>query len=145
MLRPIVFSIVSASLLIALVGCGEKISTKKAGIFPPTDGDFVRNLDGRGTAQVWGITFDVADPVGGSASAHFEGMLSNSEKTDARTKITVGDDVNIRLEKVPGSGITFQFNGARYGTLEVGDNVVIDKERNVTVNDTRHRPEDATN
>ena len=133
------------TLLIALVGCGEKISTKKVGTFPPTAGDFVKNLDGRGTAQVWGMTFDVAEPNDGASGSSFEGTLSHSEKTDARHTITMGDDVNIRLEKVPGSGITFQFNGENYGTLEVGDNVVIDKERNVTVNGTGHRPEDATN
>jgi hypothetical protein len=48
----------------------------------------------------------------------------------------LGDDVNIRLEKVPGSAITFQLNGKMYGALEVGDRVVVDEERNVTVNDT---------
>jgi hypothetical protein len=133
------------TLLIALVGCGEKISTKNVVIFPPADGDFVNNLDGRGTAQVWGMTFEVAEPIGGVSGSFFEGMLSHSEKTDARHTIKMGDDVNILLEKVPGSGITFQFNGENYGTLEVGDNVVIDKERNVTVNGTMHRPEDATN
>ena len=37
--------------------------------------------------------------------------------------------------------ITFKLNGTNYGTLEVGDNVIIDKERNVEVNDTARQSE----
>jgi len=85
-------------LLLGFVGCRKKGST-----YPPTDGDFVKNRDGRGTAQVWGIAFDVADPVGSGSSSQFEGGLhSNPERTDARIKVTLGDDVNIRLEKGTG-------------------------------------------
>ena len=123
-----------------MFGCGEK----KAGTFPPTDGDFVRNSDGRGTAKVWGMKFDVANPVGSAAGSKFEGGLhSDPEQTDARIKITLGDDVNIQLEKVPGISITFKLNGKMYGALEAGDNVIIDKERNVKVNDAARQPEGA--
>jgi hypothetical protein len=128
------------TLILALVGCGEK----KTSTYPPTDGDFVKNSDGRGTAQVWGMHFDVVDTVGNTAGSEFEGGLhSDTEQTDGRIKITLGDDVNIRLEKVHGSPITFKLNGKMYGALEVGDRVLIDKERNVKVNDTARQSEGA--
>jgi hypothetical protein len=130
------------TLLLALTGCGERKTG--TGTYPPTDGDFVTNLDGRGTAKVWGIRFEVADPVGAASGSEFEGGLhSDPEQTNARVKITLGDDVDIQLQKVPGSPITFKLNGKPYGTLEVGDRVIIDKERNVKVNDTARQPEGA--
>jgi len=123
-----------------LPGCGET----KTAVYPPTDGDFVKNSDGQGTAKVWGISFDVADPVGNAAGSKFDGGLhSDPEQTDARINITLGDDVNIQLEKVPGSLITFKLNGKMYGALEVGDTVIIDKERKVKVNDTARQSESA--
>lgn len=129
-----------SALLLAFAGCGEK----KTATHPPTDGDFVRNSESRATAQVWGMHFDVADPVGTAAGSESEGGLhSDPEQTDARVKVTLGDDVSIQLEKIPGRPITFQLNGKPYGTLEVGDRVVIDKERNVKVNDTARPSVDA--
>jgi hypothetical protein len=111
--------------------------------FPPTEGDFGKNWhpEPRGTARVWGIQFEVAEPVGGGAGSKFEGTVhSDPELTDARNTFNLGEDVNVRLEKVPGRPITFQMNGKRYGTLEVGDEVSIDKERNVTVNGETRQP-----
>ncbi len=125
------------TLLFAIVGCKKReIIT-----YPPSKGDFVTNSDGLGTARVWGIDFEVAELVGGDSGSEFEGMLhSNPEQTDARIKITFGDDVKIRLEKVPGSPITFQLNGKDYGALKLADKVAIDKERNVTVNGAIRQP-----
>ena len=106
------------------------------------DGDFVKNSAGKGTAQVWGINFDVADPVGVSAGSHIEGTISSDfDQSDVWNEITLGDDVKIRLEKVPGNTITFKLNGKVLGTIEVGDIVVIDKKRNVMVNGTIRQPE----
>lgn len=128
------------TLLLALSGRGERKSG--AGTYPPTNGDFVTNLDGRGTARVWGICFEVADPVGKASGSEFEGGLhSDLEQTDARVRIALGDDVGILLEKVPGSPITFTLNERSYGTLDVGDQVIIDKERNVTINGTERQAE----
>lgn len=129
-------------LLLGFSGCGER--EIGAGTYPPTDGDFVRNLNGRGTAKVWGISFEVADPVGHASTSKFEGGLhSDPEKTDARFRFALGDEVEIQLEKVPGSPITFKLNGKLYGALETGDKVIVDKQRNVKVNDTARKPEGA--
>lgn len=89
--------------------------------------------------------FEVTEPVGGSAGSEFDGMLhSDAEQTDARHCFNLGDDVSIRLEKVPGRPITFQMNGRRYGTLEVGDQVRIDRDRQVIVNGAMRQPSAAT-
>ena len=123
------------ALLLALTECRENKTAVETD--PPTDGDFVRYLEGRATARVWGIHFDVAEPKGHASGSEFDGGIhSDPEQTDARIKITMGDDVEIRLEKVPGSPIRFQMNGRPYGGLEVGDKVRIDKDRNVEVNDS---------
>ena len=119
-------------------GCGNTIST-----YPPSIDDYVKNSDGRGTAQMWGITFDVVEPVGTSAGSSFDGSLSTDpKKTDARVDITLGD-VEIRLDKTPGNPITLTVNGNDLGTLEVGDTVSIDKDRNVQVNGAAREPENA--
>ena len=125
------------TLLAALAGCGQ--ATKDT--YPPSSGDYVKNSGGLGTAKVWGISFDVEEPVGESTGSRFNGSLSSEpEKTNARIEITIGD-VKIRLEKVPGSPITFEFNDKKYRTLEVGDKVSIDKERNVKVNGSSREPQ----
>ena len=127
-------SITLCMLVLALVGCRDKNQAHPP-TYPPSEGDFVKNIDGRGTAQIWSIDFEVAETVGRTVASHFEGGLhSDPEKTNARVNITLGDDVKIRLEKIPGSPITLQFNNEDYGTVEVGDKVVIDKERNVSIN-----------
>ena len=88
------------------------------------------------------MNFDVADPVGHASGSEFEGGLhSDPEQADARVKVKLGDDVNIQLEKVPGSPITFKVNGKLYGALEVGDKVTIGEGRKVRVNNTARQPE----
>ncbi|MGB0581184.1 MAG: ankyrin repeat domain-containing protein [Limisphaerales bacterium] len=123
----------------------QKHGSARSGTYPPTKGNFVKNLKGHGTARVWGIMFDVIEPVGHASGSSFEGGLhSDPEKTDARNNFYLGDDVKIRLEKVPGRPITFELNGNRYGTLEPGDKVSIDKERSVKVNATIRKPAPTT-
>ncbi len=130
--------VVCLSSLMVFGGCGQE----EIGTYPPSSGDFVENLDGRGTAKVWGIEFEVLSVVGSLTRSQFEGGLhSDPEKTDAQIDINLGDDVAVHLEKRPGSGITFQLNGKSYGSLEVGDKVLIDSERAVQVNDVSRQPE----
>ena len=123
-------------LLLLIAGCGKVAPT-----YPPSDGDFVRNIDEQGTAQVWGIQFSADKPVGNKASSSFTGQLhSDPEKTDARISVELGDDIHIKLEKIPGSPITLEMNGQSYGSLEVGDRVAIDEQREVQVNDMLRQP-----
>ena len=101
---------------LALTGCQEKKTNPET--YPPSKGDFISNMKDRGTAQLWGIRFEIAEPVGTSAESTFDGGLhSLPEKTDGRQKFTLGEDIEVQLEKVPDSPITFQFNGKAYGTL----------------------------
>lgn len=105
-------------------------------------GDFVKNSDGHGTAWVWDIYFDVAEPVGGSAGSKYSGTSSGAfpENNKGQMTFNVGSDVNIRLQRVPGRPVLFELNDQTYGTLDPGDKVVIDKERSVTVNGTVRKP-----
>lgn len=115
---------------VVIAGCGPAFETS-----PPTQGDFVSNVEGHGSARVWGITFDVEKTVGSKSGSSFDGTLSTkTESSDARVVLEIGDDVTIQLEKQPQQGIVFSLNGRPFGELSVGDKVEIDASRQVRVN-----------
>lgn len=114
-------------LLLALAGCGGSASPP----IPPTTGDFVRNNGSVGTAKVFSIEFRVNVTSNG---ATFEDLIN------ARKRFTFGKDITIQLESVDESVVGFIFNDQDYGNLNVGDQVVIDDERNVEVNGTPRPP-----
>jgi hypothetical protein len=104
--------------LASLSGCGNDL-------YPPTGGDFVTTSSGYGTAQAWGIDFEIKNTGGGGAMVGaFGGRSIDPEKTDARKEITLGQYA-IVLEKVPGSPITMTINEQEYGTVEIGDSIKI--------------------
>jgi hypothetical protein len=126
--------------LLALVGCGGTSTPA----LPPTTGDFVKNNDGVGTAQVFGIDFSVrANSGGASTDAAIDANFVDPEQSSARKRFTLGDDITIQLESVDESKVRFMFNDQNFGTLNVGDKVVIDDERNVEVNGTPRVPKPA--
>ena len=55
-------------------------------------------------------------------------------------RFTLGDDITVQLDSVNASEVRFVFNDQDFGSLNVGDNVVIDDERNVVVNGTPRAP-----
>ena len=107
----------------------------------PTTGDFVKNDKGAGTAQVFGIDFSVRVNSGG-ASTDFaiDANFVEPEQSSARKRFTLGDDITIQLDSIDESEVRFVFNDQDFGTLNVGDKVVIDDERNVEVNGTPRSP-----
>lgn len=124
-------------LLLAFVGCGE---TSKPTI-PPTTGDFANNNDGVGTAQVFGVDFSVhVDSSGASTDDAIHANFVEPEQSSARKRFTLGDDITIQLDSVDESEVRFMFNDQDFGTLNVGDRVVIDDERNVEVNGSPRSP-----
>ncbi len=124
-------------LLLALVGCGSNSTPP----IPPTSGDFVKNQDGLGTAQVLGIDFRVkAKSSGTSTQDAIQANFVDADKSTARKRFTIGDDIAIQLESVDKTEVRFVLNDQDYGSLNVGDKVVIDDERNVEVNGTRRLP-----
>ena len=61
-------------------------------------------------------------------------------ETDLSHELFIGD-VTIVVEKRPGAPITMTANGKRHGTLEREDEVIIDKERLVSVNGEARAPQ----
>ncbi|MCC9609265.1 hypothetical protein LOC68_06090 [Blastopirellula sp. JC732] len=124
-------------LTLALVGCGGSSPPP----IPPTTGDFVANQEGVGTAQAFGIDFHVqANSSGASAEGEIDADLINTENSTARKRFSLGDDVTIQLDSVDASTVRFLLNDQDFGVLRVGDQVVIDAEKNVTVNGTARTP-----
>ncbi len=118
-------------LIAALSACGKKEQVE----VQTAQADFVQNSGDEVTADVWGVQFEVASPVGTSAGSTMEGMLhSDSGQNDALMKLTMGDDVTVLLEKRGTDTIAFTFNEEKHGTLEEGDFVTIDEDRIVMVN-----------
>lgn len=123
--------------LLALVGCGGTSTPA----LPHTTGDFVKNKDGVGTAQVFGIDFSVrVNSSGASTDVAIDANSVDPEQSSARKRFTLGDDITIQLDSVDESEIRFIFNDQVFGTLDVGDKVVIDDERNVEVNGIPRSP-----
>lgn len=124
--------------LLALVGCGGTSTPT----IPPTAGDFVKNNEGVGTAQVFGIDFSVrVKSSGASTNDAIEANFVDPEQSNARKRFTFGDEITIQLESLDAAKVRFLFNDQNYGTLNVGDKVVIDEDHMVEVNGTVRSPE----
>lgn len=128
--------------LSVLVCCLPLISLAACSHRPPShaSSDEVKVVDGQGTATVWGITFDVDEP--GSSTAGSTAVSSSREdsmENDLRNELVMGD-VTIVVEQQPDAAITFTVNGQAYGTLQSGDAVAIDAERNIEVNGVTRKP-----
>lgn len=123
--------------LLALVGCSRPPTPP----IPPTKGDFVKNDNGVGTAQVFGIDFSVpANSSGASTDDSIDAKFVDPEQSHAKKRFTLGNDVTIQLDSVSESEVRFVFNDQNFGTLKVGDKVVIDDEKKVEVNGTPRLP-----
>jgi len=135
MKRRIRTAVISIILLITATGCD-----------PPTPAQpqafNVLIKDGRGTAEAWGISFDVAETTSERVVGREEGTSSsNPEETNLRRTITLSD-VTIVLEKRSVAPITLKINGKPFGDLQTGDKVTIDKDRNIKVNDAAREQSD---
>ena len=129
-------SIIAAvcTLLVAIAGCGNDATPVDVGPFS-VDGD-----TGVATGQAFGIEFNAAQATGVELTS---GTL-NESGTSQRAQITLAADLRIELQTVDGAaGFTFQLNGRDFGTLQTGDAVAIDEERNVTVNDEKRTATEA--
>lgn len=117
--------------LLGVVGCGPNPTVP----IPPTAGDFVENNNGVGTARVFGIDFDIqANASGTSTDDTVRADFLDVEKSHATKRFTLGNDITIQLDRIDDSHARFQFNDQDFGTLHVGDKVVVDDKRAVQVN-----------
>lgn len=130
-------SLVLLTQLFVYVGCSQSPEIP----IPPTSGDFVKSEDGVGTAKVFGIDFQVAVSAGGASTEdEIHADFLEPEKSGASKRFTLGDEAVIQLDSINESEVEFVYNDQDYGTLKVGDQVVIDAEGNVTVNGTERMP-----
>lgn len=126
--------------LLAFLGCGRNSPPS----IPPTIGDFVANDDGVGTAKIFGIDFQVhVKSSGTTTDDSIEASFLEPERSTARKRLTLGDDITIQLDSVDESTVRFMFNEQNYGTLKTGDKVLINDARNVEVNGTKRLPDSA--
>jgi hypothetical protein len=115
------------ALLLGLLGCERKT------IYPVSDGSFSVNSDtGMATGKdAFGIDFEVV----GADRAESKSEVHGNPKYSSRAEITLADDLTIELvTKDEGKLVNLRLNGRNFGDLKRGDKVVIDEERNVTVN-----------
>ena len=126
-------------LLLCVVGCG---GTETLPI-PPTEGDFVRNDNGVGTAVVFGISFRVdGDSSGASTEDSITANFVNVGESQAQKIFRIGDEIEVQLDSLSESEVEFRFNEQHFGRLSVGDEVVIGDDRKVEVNGIQRLPKD---
>lgn len=120
-------SMAALCVLLALPGCKEQAAPTSV-----TVGPFRVNRDtGLADGQAFGVDFQAM----GASSSEVEFKLSGNSQHSSSTSITLGDDLKIELRTMKqGSSVAFQLNGKEVCNLARGDQVVIDEERNVTVN-----------
>jgi hypothetical protein len=121
-------------LLLALASCREETAFSSVSVGP----FHVNDDTGMGNGQALGVDFEVA----GASRAEVTFDLSTNPQRSSRAEITLADDLKIELEtRNEGNSVAFELNGKKFGNLAKGDEVVIDEERNVTVNGEARPPE----
>ena len=107
-------------------------------------GGHLKNSRGHGTGEVHGVKIEVIDAGGNNWNAGQQSQeltLVGGEKSrgDTITEIELGK-VRLTLVESPSGEITLSVDGKGYGKVELGDSVVVDKKRNVAVNDAPRTP-----
>lgn len=122
------------AILLSVIGCEKKSP-------PVSVGPFDVNRDtGVATGEAFGIHFNVE----GASLGETQSNLSGNPHYSSPAEITLGEDLKIKLETMnEGTSVAFQLNGRKFGSLGKGDEVVIDKARNVTVNGEKRPPQES--
>jgi hypothetical protein len=121
-------------LLLALPSCQKRTASSSV-----SAGAFNVNSDtGMANGQAFGIEFRAA----GCSSAEVKCDIQGNTQFSSRAEISLADDLKIELETMDdGNSVAFQLNGKKIGNLAKGDEVVIEEDRNVTVNGEDRTPE----
>lgn len=120
-------------LLLALPSCQKGTASSSVSVGP-----FNVNSDtGMANGQAFGIDFKAA----GASRAEVSFELHGNPQHSSLAEITLAQDLNIELETMnDGNSVAFQLNGTKIGNLAKGDEVVIEEDRNVTVNGEERPP-----
>ncbi len=130
----------SRVLLFAIVltfgGCGQATNTWPSLV----KNDWVKNVNGKGMGNVWGVIFDVAGIDDTELSINPDVTLGNScSETTGKNVIVFGKKV-IELETTGTEALKLSINGMRYGNVRIGNRVVIDVDGNVYVEQQLRKP-----
>ena len=127
-------------MLAFLTGCDgnpSPFSTKPAA--PPfSTGSDITNLDGSATGTVWGVSLQIEETTGG-VSISVDSTASAVSGTTAKGTFKIGKDT-LEFTKDATSPIYLRVNGKDYGTIAVGDSLVIHADRSVTINGEAREP-----
>ncbi|MDA7918413.1 hypothetical protein OAK85_03480 [Mariniblastus sp.] len=118
-------------LFLSPLGCNKQADIP----LPPTDSDFIESTPNLLTARVMSIDFEVYTTSGGVTNAtDINANFVDPDKSKHTIVLTLGDDQTIELNAVNETVVDFTYLKQKYGSLSVGDRVVIDKEGNIKVN-----------
>ena len=130
------FQFILISLLVTLNGCGESPETWPSKV----ENDWIRNVKGKGMANVWGVIFDIAGVEDTEFSINPEATLGSScSETTGKNVIVFGNKV-LELETTGTEALKLSINGKRYGNVRVSNRVVIDVDGTVYIDEELRKP-----
>ena len=123
-------------MLVTLCGCGKSPETWPSNV----QNDWIKNVNGKGMANVWGVIFDVAGVEDTEISINPEATLgSSSSETTGKNVLVFGKKV-IELETTGTESLKLSINGMRYGNVRINNRVVMDVDGNVYVDQKLRKP-----
>lgn len=118
-------------LLLTAFGCQQQVSTALSSSTVSVGPFSVDSESGLADGQAFGVDFKAM----GASSVSVKFNLSGNPAQSSVSTIKLADDLSIELQTISdGDLVDFRLNGTKICDLEKGDKVVIDEERNVTVN-----------
>ena len=124
------------------IGCDTSLFSTRGPTKPLrfSTGSKMRNLEAKASGEVWGVRIHIAETNGGGISSTFVGGVSATKGAlDAKQTIVAGD-VTIEFAADGFEPISLKVNSKEYGTIEEGDELSIDADRNVTINSELRMP-----
>ncbi len=124
------------------IGCDTSLFSTRGPAKPLrfSTGSKMRNLEAEASGEVWGVRIHIAETNGGGISSTFVGGVSATKGAlDAKQTIIAGD-VTIEFAADGFEPISLKVNSKEYGTIEEGDELSIDADRNVTINSELRMP-----
>lgn len=124
------------ALLAVFAGCGSSEVTWPSQV----ENDWVKNVSGKGMANVWGVIFDVAGIEDADVSINPDATLGTSF-TDSvgKNEIFFGSKV-VKLETTGTKSLMLSINGKKYGKVHLNSRVVVDQKGTVHVDQELRKP-----
>ena len=123
------FAVFLIAILLTFCGCGKPDEKWPSNV----ENDWIKNVNGKGMANVWGVIFDIAGVEDTETSINPEATLGNScSETTGKNILVFGKRV-IELEATGTESLKLSINGMDYGKVRINNRVVIDVDGNVYV------------